>query len=52
MCDLLAAFLRKSDYRVSQINTGTTTTKASFGPGRFVSLTPGGCVVGTVKRVD
>jgi hypothetical protein len=49
MCDLTAAFLRRGDYRISQINTGTTTVKASFGSKQFVSLTPGGCAPGVIK---
>jgi hypothetical protein len=40
MTDLLAGFLRESDYYISKINTGATTRKASFGPTRFVSLLP------------
>ena len=36
--NLLVAFLKRSDYRASKINTGATTTKHSFGPDRFVSL--------------
>lgn len=49
MCDLLAAFLRPSDYRIAKRNTDATTAKASFGSERFISLTPGGSVMGAVK---
>ena len=49
MCDLLAAFLTPEDYRASRINTGTTTTKHSFGPSRFISLLPGATTVGEVR---
>lgn len=49
MCDLLAAFLRPGDYALARRNTDATTAKASFNARQFVSLTPGGCVVGTVK---
>ena len=41
MCDLMAGFLRFADYRIATRNTEATTAKASFGPGRFVSLLPG-----------
>lgn len=52
MCDLLAAFLRESDYTKANRNTDATTAKASFGPRRFVSLMPGGCVPGAVKGLQ
>lgn len=51
VCDLLAAFLRPCDYKLATRNTDTTTVKASFGAGSFVSLTPGGCSPGLVKGV-
>jgi hypothetical protein len=50
VCDLDAAFLRASDYANATRNTDATTAKASFGPERFVSLLPGGCVTGTIKK--
>ncbi len=38
--DVLVAFLRNADYRITQPKTKATTLKASFSRGPFVSLLP------------
>jgi hypothetical protein len=38
--DVLAAFLRLADYRISKRRTEATTVKASFSRAPFVSLLP------------
>ncbi|QYU67036.1 hypothetical protein J4558_19060 [Leptolyngbya sp. 15MV] len=40
--DVLAAFLRRADYRISERRTEATTVKASFSRAPFVSLLPSG----------
>src|SRR5438477_1250573 len=52
MCDLLAAFLRRCDYKLATRNTDATTAKASFSAKQFISLMPGGCAMGAVKGLE